>query len=503
MTRAKDYANRPSQADQEFVINSKGNKVRNLAYNGKNLTQKKDTVFNPRDDIHNTAKEGIASHKDFSGDWEDFVDFHLDNIEAMARDAGFDRGIDTEKATVVKDLIDGIQQENTQLIRALDDNAVFLSVDEEGGIKTHFDGIGDVTYISDTEIRLDNRRGTDIPGLLAYKEKDGLTMREERNFDGNIVASFKNDKGVEVKRKTLFNNNAHDTLSRVQEFDDSGNIKIDTTRFGGGDSVTYTYGDSDRDYTKSFTLALTPGEYTTHISEQGFSGGDISEKKNIELLEKAHRYITGTYTPHIRHTVYASPYDTVFSYDKDNNIQAQFTDAQGNEHIIVYDEVRTTGNETCVVPSTAYINGAEDPEFARQRVIDEHFIQEYTLEEMSKKPHPEVKEVFVIGGRLVDDKVTYKTVKGKETPVLTYKVYPDAPERTINLSTNKDPVKAARVNSGRAVQSFFVQYQPEKEIVGFDTGKTTMTGVMYPRFDTVMPQSEYERIKKDVESRNT
>ena len=58
---SRNTANRPSQSNQEYVLNSKGEKVRNLAYKGNN-NKKKDLNINRKiiqtiaqleeDDIH-------------------------------------------------------------------------------------------------------------------------------------------------------------------------------------------------------------------------------------------------------------------------------------------------------------------------------------------------------------------------------------------------------------------------------------------------------------------
>lgn len=87
MTQRKDTAHRPSQSDQEYVLRSDGTKVRNTAYVPTATTQgashggltnlKGDISPQDRGTNYNTTLDN------FSGDLDDYADFHVGNIESM------------------------------------------------------------------------------------------------------------------------------------------------------------------------------------------------------------------------------------------------------------------------------------------------------------------------------------------------------------------------------------------------------------------------------------
>lgn len=217
MSQAKNTAHRPSQSDQEYVINSRGMKVRNTAYIPKpknNTAQGADPIELPDSSAGFDIMDMHYAAGWYEGDMGDYVDYHVSNLEVLSQQLQKDMPADPEMLRDVKAFMDSfsyletgkymtgkVDDNSKAFVEELKNNGLNVSYEAKNSTKNHdLDnpslGVNKVNITSDDpdmpttiELQEGNNSGTNLKLDFGNKTGAGVVSVEQNYKWTNLPGS--------------------------------------------------------------------------------------------------------------------------------------------------------------------------------------------------------------------------------------------------------------------------------------------------------------------------
>ena len=298
MTRArKNTANRPSEANREFVTNSRGEKVRNVAYQGKNTTgSDKGAAVNPLGDFGDTTStpyieesfrspdelydDIVNTFDDFFDDYKMSIDFNGDMYYGLAEFAdAYAEGNENNSGSEFT-LYMSAPLDNTEnpLVSTFNEQYIHDIADNNG-----IDYDGDTYYMT----------FSDINALASAKDNDNdprniIIRHVDTAFGNEPVDEEEYDKLVDRLVRDAYNSTDFDDMARYyfesSAYDDEEQMEDDISSVA--DALKNTTPETYKEFTQNI---IDEGYMDTgdmfHVSGDTIVANSFIETNTTDYVE--------------------------------------------------------------------------------------------------------------------------------------------------------------------------------------------------------------------------